>query len=183
VGSASPNHRLKEQPDLPPTLLYLGDLDDRHGVDLLLRAMPILLRHHPESRLVVIGDGPLAEPLAAYARYLQLEEVVSFLPARPMPYHADAIHSADVVVIPGRQAVSPDAIQAAWWAQKPVVATHEAASAFAEHERDALLVYPSENAIAAAVVRLLDDPSLARKLGEMGHRRFLDGFPAGHGVP
>ena len=168
---------------MPPTLLFLGDLDERHGVDLLLRAMPIIRRHHPEARLVLVGGGPLAEPLATYARYLQLDEIVSFLPARTMSYHADMIHAADLVVVPGRLAVSPDAVRAAWQAQKAVVATHEAASAFAEHERDALLVYPSENAIAAAVLRLLGNPELARKLGQAGHRRWLNGFPAGRGGP
>jgi glycosyltransferase involved in cell wall biosynthesis len=163
---------------VPPTLLFLGDLDERHGVDLLLRAMPLILRHHPQARLVVVGDGPLAEPLAAYSRYLQLEDVISFLSAQPMASYEDVVHAADLVVVPGRQVVSSDALQAAWRAHKPVVATHEAVAAFAEHERDALLVYPSENGIAAAVVRLLGDPSLARKLGEAGHRRWLDGFSA-----
>ena len=78
----------------------------------------------------------------------------------------------DVVVVPGREGVGLEAIRAAWSARKPVVATHEAAAGRAEHEVDALLVYPSETAIAAAVVRLLGDPELARKLGEAGHRRW-----------
>ena len=164
------------------TLLFLGNLDERHGADLLLRAMPNVLRHYPKSRIVFLGDGPLGEALAAYSRYLQLEEVVSFLPCRPMPYYADVVYAADLVVVPGRQAGSSDAILTAWWAQKPVVATHEA-SGFAEHEVDALLVYPSESSIAAAAVRILGDPSLARKLGEAGHRRWLNGFPAGRGGP
>ena len=168
------------------TLLFLGDLDERYGADLLLRAMPNVLRHHPRARLVLIGDGPLGEALAAYSRYLQLEELVSFLPRRPFPYYTDVVHAAEIVVVPGRQAVSSDAIRTAWWANKPVVATHEAASSLAEHEREALLVYPSESGIAAAIVRILGDPLLARKLGEAGHQRWLDGFPnltAGHAAP
>ena len=154
---------------MPPTLLFLGDLDERHGVDLLLRAMPAILRHHPRARLVVAGDGPLAEPLAAYCRYIQLEEVITFIPPPSGDTLILLMNGADVVVVPGREAVSPDAFDAARLARKPVVATHEAASEWAEHERDALLVYPSENAIAVAVVRLLDDSVLARKLG--GARR------------
>ena len=158
-------------PNEPKTLLFLGDLDERHGADLLLRAMPTVLRPHPKTRLVIVGDGPLGEALAAYSRYLQLEEVISFLPWQPLSDLAEVVHSADLVVIPGRQAVSSDAMAKAWAARKPVVATHEAASALAEHDRDALLVYPSESSIAAAVVRILGDPSLARKLGEAGHQR------------
>ena len=158
---------------MPPTLLFLGDLDECHGADLLVRAMPIILSRHPRTRLVIAGDGQLREALAAYTRYLQLDEVVSFVSPSSPTVVSELAESADLVVVPGRQAGSSDAIDAAWCARKPVVATHESASALAEHERDALLVYPSENSIASAVVRILDDPELARKLGEAGHRRFL----------
>jgi glycosyltransferase involved in cell wall biosynthesis len=162
---------------LPPTLLFLGDLDERHGADLLLRAMPAILSHHPQIRLTMIGDGPLAEPLAAYSRYLQLEEVISFLPTPEKNTLVHLMDRADVVVVPGREADSPATIWAAWLAHKPVVVTHEAASGWAEHERDALLVYPSENSIAAAVVRILNDPELARKLGQAGHQRLRTDSP------
>ena len=173
-------------PDERKTLLFLGDLDERHGADLLLRAMPNVLRHHPQARLVLVGDGPLGEALAAYSRYLRLEEVVSFLPWQPLPDLDGVVQSADIVLIPGRQPVSSDALVKAWAARKPVIATHEAASGFAEHEVDALLVYPSENSIAAAILRILGDATLSRKLGEAGHQSLLDrfpNFPAGHVGP
>src|SRR5262249_15404507 len=36
---------------IDPVLLYVGDLDERYGPDLLIKAMPALLRHHKQARL------------------------------------------------------------------------------------------------------------------------------------
>src|SRR5262249_11803449 len=37
---------------IDPVILYVGDLDERYGPDLLVKAMPAILRHHPQARLV-----------------------------------------------------------------------------------------------------------------------------------
>jgi phosphatidylinositol alpha-mannosyltransferase len=42
-----------------PRLLFLGRLDPRNGLGTVLDAMPSVLAHHPDARLVVAGDGPL----------------------------------------------------------------------------------------------------------------------------
>lgn len=46
-----------------PVLLYVGRLISSKGVDGVVAAMPLLLRDHPQLRLVVVGHGPLREPL------------------------------------------------------------------------------------------------------------------------
>src|SRR5262249_4009279 len=46
-----------------PTILYLGDLNERYGPDVLLKAMPAILRNHKQARLIVVGDGDLYWPL------------------------------------------------------------------------------------------------------------------------
>src|SRR5262249_10804761 len=68
-------------------LVYVGDLDEGYGPDLGLRAMPAVLRHHKQARLVIVGDGPLQWPLRVYARYLLLEyavRVVGSVVERPL---------------------------------------------------------------------------------------------------
>jgi phosphatidylinositol alpha-mannosyltransferase len=41
-----------------PTVLFVGRLDERKGLPILIRAMPDVLRGRPDSRLVVVGIGP-----------------------------------------------------------------------------------------------------------------------------
>ncbi|MDX1511589.1 MAG: glycosyltransferase family 4 protein [Nitriliruptorales bacterium] len=42
----------------PPRLLFVGRLEPRKGLPVLIRAFVMLKAHHPDARLKVIGDGP-----------------------------------------------------------------------------------------------------------------------------
>jgi len=48
-----------------PTLLYVGRLISAKGVQEVVAALPLLLQHTPSLRLLVVGHGPLREPLEA----------------------------------------------------------------------------------------------------------------------
>jgi glycosyltransferase involved in cell wall biosynthesis len=48
-----------------PTLVYVGRLISAKGVQEVVAALPLLLECHPGLRLLVVGHGPLREPLEA----------------------------------------------------------------------------------------------------------------------
>lgn len=48
-----------------PTLLFVGRLISTKGIHGVVAALPLLLREHPDLRLLVVGHGPLREPLEA----------------------------------------------------------------------------------------------------------------------
>jgi glycosyltransferase involved in cell wall biosynthesis len=161
---------------IDPVLLFIGDLDDQYGPDALLRAMPAILRHHTQARLILVGDGQLQWPLRVYARYLLLEyavRLVGHIQDRPL---FDLVQAADVVVVPSRVATPWWPIQAAWAARRPVVATHEAAKGLLEHEKDSVLVYPSENSIVWGVERVLYDADLRQAIGAAGRAKLEERF-------
>jgi glycosyltransferase involved in cell wall biosynthesis len=161
---------------LDPVLLYVGDLDDRYGPDLLLKAMPAILRNHGHARLVVVGDGNLLWPLRVYSRYLLLDYAVRLLGhVADHPLH-QLIRAADMVVVPSRDSTPWWPVMAAWAARRPVVATHNAAKGLLEHEQDAVLCYPSENSIVWGVERVLFDAELRTTLGRKGRQKLDDRF-------
>lgn len=159
-----------------PLLLCVGDLDERYGPDLLLKAMPAVLKQHPQARLVIVGDGALQWPLRVYARYLLLEHAVR------LPGHVEGeamselVRAADAVVVPSRDSTPWWPIQAAWAARRPVVATHEAAPELLDHERDAVLVYPETPSCAWGIDRVLSDAELAGAIAERGGRKLRERF-------
>ena len=51
----------------PPTLVYMGSLDERWGVDLSIRAMPLLRSQMPDIRLLIAGRGPAEQELQQLA--------------------------------------------------------------------------------------------------------------------
>src|SRR5205823_413711 len=46
-------------PTTSPRLLFLGRLDPRNGLEVVLDAMPAILLRYPTAELTVVGDGPL----------------------------------------------------------------------------------------------------------------------------
>ncbi len=159
-----------------PTIVCVGDLSEPYGQDLLVKALPAILKNHPQARLVVVGDGALYWPLRVYARYLLLEHAVR------LPGHlegqalAELVAAADVVVVPSREQTPWWPVLAGWAAGRPVVATHHAAPGLASHEQDAVLCYPSENSLVWGVERVLFDAELRAGLAEKGRAALEERF-------
>src|SRR5262249_23271172 len=84
--------------DSRPTILFVGRLDPRNGLDFLLKALEQVARTLPDVRLVVVGDGPLRKTYEKRAGARLGGQVVFEGPAtetRPQ-YYA----SADVCCFP-----------------------------------------------------------------------------------
>ena len=172
---------------IDPTLLFVGDLDERHAPDLLIRAMPGLLKKHAQARLIIVGDGPLLWPLRVMSRYMLLDYAVR------IPGHIggrevrELIAASDVMVVPSRAATEDWQILSGWSARRPVVATRAVANGLCAHEENSLLVEAETTALEAALDRVLSDPAFGHRIGDKGHRKVLQDFagaPAGGaGVP
>lgn len=161
---------------LDPIIVYVGDLEERYGPDLILKAMPALLRHHKTARLLIVGDGSQFWPLRVFSRYLLLDHAVHLLGSITGTPCAELIRAADVMVVPSRESTPWWPIQAAWAAGRPVVATHEAARGLVEHEKDSVLVYPSENSLVWGVERVLYDAALQKAIGAAGRVKLEQRF-------
>src|SRR5262249_10327439 len=86
-----------------PTILFIGDLEERYGPDMLLKAMPALLKNNKQVRLIVVGDGSLFWPLRVYARYLLLENAVRLVGSVQGKAAHELIQAADVIAVPSRE--------------------------------------------------------------------------------
>ncbi len=159
-----------------PTIVCVGDLSDPYGQDLLVKAMPAILKNHKQARLIVVGDGALYWPLRVYARYLLLEHAVRLPGHMEGQALAELMAAADVVVVPSREQTPWWPVLAGWAAGRPVVATHNAAPGLIAHEQDAVLCYPSENSLVWGVERVLFDAELRKGLAEKGRAKLEERF-------
>lgn len=161
---------------IDPTVLFIGDMDERHGPDVLMKSVPALLRNHRQLRFVFVGDGAQWWPLRVHSRYLLLEHavrLVGHLEGQPLQ---ELIQAADVVVVPSREQTEWWPIQAAWAARRPVVASHPVGSALIEHERDGVLIYPHESSCVWGIERLLFDGELMNRAASRGHDKLEERF-------
>jgi glycosyltransferase involved in cell wall biosynthesis len=124
----------------------------------------------PNARFVVVGDGERRAALEALVRTLGLAETVIFLGWRRDM--ASVYADLDVVALTSLNEGSPVALIEALAAARPVVST--AVGGVPEvviHGETGLTVGVSDaSALAAAVLAVLHDRSLAARLGAAGRR-------------
>jgi glycosyltransferase involved in cell wall biosynthesis len=101
-------------------LLYIGELRDLKGVDLLLEALATLRQSGMALSATIVGDGPWRQTLREQAARLQIDAAVRFLP--PMPARA-AFALGRIVVVPSRKESLPYIVLEIAAAAKPLVAT------------------------------------------------------------
>ncbi|KRA33135.1 glycosyl transferase family 1 [Rhodanobacter sp. Root627] len=82
------------------TLGFAGSFYAYEGLDLLLRAMPVVLRAVPQARLLLLGGGPQEAALKALATELHLEGAVHFTGRVPQSEMARYYSAMDVMVYP-----------------------------------------------------------------------------------
>ena len=149
----------------------VGRLDDAKGFEYLLQAAAEARANGARCRVLLTGDGPARPALEAEARRLGLGEAVRFLGRREDP---ENIYPAlDVFVLPSLREGSPNVLLEAMACGVAAIASRVGGvPELIEDEVDALLVPPAEaTALAAALQRLVADPSLRRRLGRAARRR------------
>lgn len=87
----------------PPTIIYTGTLDARWGVDLSIRAMPLLCRQIPDIQLLIAGSGPAEQELRQLALSLGVQDRVCFKGFVPYPDLPALLAQADIGVATSRQ--------------------------------------------------------------------------------
>jgi len=132
-------------------------------LDFVEAAARVVTRR-PDARFVMVGDGPLRAAVEARARELGIDRRLHLLGwRRDVP---DLLPAFDVVALTSLWEGLPRVVPEAIAAGRPLVVTAvDGAAEILRHEENALLVPPSDpDAAAAQMLRLLQDPALARRL-------------------
>jgi len=170
-----------------PVVGRVARLEPEKGHTTLLEAWPLVLEAVPDARLLLVGEGSRCEALRAQAESLGLmgepcegDACVGTLYARPgarvlFTGRRDDVPSItgalDVAVLPSHHEAQGLVILEAMALARPVVATRVGGiSEMVEHEVTGLLVPPRDPAaLAAAIVRLLQDRAAAEAFARAGH--------------
>lgn len=160
----------------PPTFVAVGRFVNKKAPQLTLLAFKAALEKAPDTRLVMIGDGPLWEACYQMRRSLGLETTVE-LPG-PISHHevaktmteARAFVQHSIRTQDGDSEGTPVAVLEAGAAGLPVIATRHAGIKDAVRDQQTgLLVDEGDiDGMAEQIVRLAQDAQLAATLGRAG---------------
>jgi phosphatidylinositol alpha-mannosyltransferase len=156
--------------DLPPTLLFVGRLERRKGLEQLIRAFMILKTERSDVRLLVVGEGPERDRCQALVPARLRSDVVFLgrVEAEDLPRF---FRSADVFVSPalGGESFGIVLLEAMAAGTAVVASDIPGYRSVLRHELHGRLVPPGDpRALATAIGTLLDNPSLLEAMGREG---------------
>jgi glycosyltransferase involved in cell wall biosynthesis len=151
------------------TLLFVGRLVPKKGLQHLLDALPLVLSRRPGVILKIAGFGPELSALQAQARTLGIESNVQFLGALPQQSLPGLYRRASVFVAPfvrdasGDQEGLPVAMMEAIGCGCPVVVGDVAGirDLLGPEARQVSVDPRDRDALSGAVLDALDDPAQA----------------------
>jgi glycosyltransferase involved in cell wall biosynthesis len=164
---------------------FLGRLDTEKSPGLFIHMAALVAKTFANARFLVIGYGPLREPLEREARRLGLAEDALVFAG---PLHAElpeVLASLDIVVNPSLRAWSETFCIAnieAMASGVPVVSFGVGGTGeYLVHNENSLVVdEATPEALAEAVLRLAVDARLRCRLGEQARRTVVSNFTVGH---
>lgn len=156
-----------------PTILFVGRIEARKGIQFLLQAFAQVKRGLPEARLVLVGEGGLKAQFKAMAMDLRLKDVLweGYVSPEMLPAY---YQRADVFCAPSTVNESFGiTLVEAMSAGTPLIASEMGGFRMvATNEVNALLVPPKDaDALAAAMERMLSDEELREKLAAAARER------------
>jgi glycosyltransferase involved in cell wall biosynthesis len=153
--------------------VFVPEKGQRH----LIEAMPKVRASHPEARLILAGDGPCRADLQMLANSLRQSDAVLF---PGFVNDVTQVYAAlDAFAFPSEFEGLGTALQVAMAYGLPCISTRRGAlGEVVDHERTALVAEPHAGEFATAMLRLLDDKDLQRRLGDSGRREVEERFSA-----
>ncbi len=154
-------------------LLFVGRLAEQKGLQYLIKALPLVLKKYPETKLLVVGEGSYKKELTGLASKLDLGKSIAFIGALPHSELAGYYKIADALILPsisgeGLGIVLAEAIAAG----TPVIGTKTGGipDIIKDRETGLLVRKKDEKDIADKISALLSNQRLRATLVKNGQK-------------
>jgi glycosyltransferase involved in cell wall biosynthesis len=161
-----------------PVVIQVGRLVPQKGYQVLLDAMRDVRARHPGVRLLILGEGPLRDELAAHARTLGIDDAVVFAGFRRDVL--EVLRASDLFVLASWREGLPVSLLEAMAACLPAVVTSVGGNDEVVLEGETGYIVQAGDAamMADRIIRLLDDPVLRQQMSRAARERVETVFSA-----
>jgi glycosyltransferase involved in cell wall biosynthesis len=161
-------------PPETPLVLFLGQKYRYKGIELLVEAAKIVWQKWPEIYFLFIGPStPFSQKFFAQQQDRRLVEVG----AVDLQQKTDALAACTLLCLPSTQESFGGVFTEAWTFGKPVIGIDiPAVREVIDDELNGYLVPPTIGAIAERICFLLENPTVAHRLGQVGRTKTLEQY-------
>eukprot|EP00922_Rhytidocystis_sp_ex-Travisia-forbesii_P043119 GHVS01064420.1.p1 GENE.GHVS01064420.1~~GHVS01064420.1.p1 ORF type:complete len:1234 (-),score=144.64 GHVS01064420.1:207-3854(-) len=154
---------------MDPMFLFVGRLVEQKGPDLLIEAVPHVLKHRDDVKFIIVGDGHMRSTLESRANQLGVGHAVRFVGKKVGGDLKSLFKACDAVVVPSRNEPFGIVVLEGWSAYKPVVATTCGGPRdFVTHDVDGFLVDPNAGSIAWGCCEIVNNFAHSQWMGSRG---------------
>lgn len=155
---------------------FTGRISEQKALHILIDAFVRINASFPNTRLMIVGDGPLREQLESQAKRNGIEErvlITGFRSDIPM-----VLRAMDVFVMTSFWEGLSRSLAEAMYANLPIIATDVGGTSDAVRNGvTGWLIPPNDvNAVVQALTEVIGDPERARTIAEHSHKWALHAF-------
>jgi starch synthase len=160
------------------SIIFVGTFKPWHGLDLLVESFGQVVTSHPDSKLLLVGDGPLRKEIETQVERLNLKENVIFTGLVQHQEVPILLNAADIAVLNpkvSRASVSQSPLKLFEYmaSGKAIIAPSiPNTERILTHRQNGLLIPPNDRAsLKCALLELIEDEPLRKRLGEDAKRQ------------
>lgn len=149
-----------------PLILFLGNIRDNKGLDLLLEAMASVVSPYPEACLLIAGSLPWGESFNKYDSMIDSfglrENVMKRVRFIEESEFDTLFQASDIVALPYRSFASQSGVLLqAYGYGKPVVVTDVGGlGELVRRDNTGIVTSPSPRSISSGIIRLIEDKEM-----------------------
>jgi glycosyltransferase involved in cell wall biosynthesis len=155
-------------------IIFVGGFYPWHDVIGLLKALQLVVSTHPDTHLLLVGEGQQRLAMEKYSKELGIQDKTIFTGWVPFTDVPHLISAADIAVAPypkidqGEFWFSPMKLFEYMACSKAIVASNlgQIADVIRDGENGLLVPAGNSDALAIALIKLIERPELGQRLGE-----------------
>lgn len=151
-------------------LLVARNLEPIYDNETAVRAFALVYSRYPDATLTIAGSGPEAGALQTLVDNLSLSTAVKFTGRLEPQAMASLYREVDIAINPSLVDNMPNSVLEALASGVPVVSTNVGGVPYIVSDGETALLVParSPEAMATAIMRLINEPSLCTRLIDNG---------------
>jgi glycosyltransferase involved in cell wall biosynthesis len=161
-----------------PIIGAVARFSHEKGIDILIQAFSSVQKTHPNTQLLLVGDGPKRQECQTLVKQLKLEQCVFFYGAADWKTAMHLMSLMNIVVVPSRFEGFGLTAAEAMAMGKPVIASDTFGLKELITHGESGLLFENENQtdLANKLLQLLSDINLSEKLSKVGYEKALKNF-------